>query len=102
MREQVRRIDNNSMYITKDRTGSPFRWSKKGKNRECEVRDNKCIVRKCFKPEDCGTVDPKTQQKNIVGKCKTMHQNGCPKDYDNPENYVTYKERNNRRNERRY
>lgn len=90
------------MYITKDKMGSPFKWSKKGKNRECEVRDNKCIVRKCFKPEDCGTVDPKTQQKNIVGKCRTMHQNGCPKDYDNPENYVTYKERNNRRNERRY
>ncbi len=78
------------MYVTKDRLGNSFKWSRKGKNRECEVKDNRCIVRKCFKPEDCGTVDPKTQERNIVGKCRTMHEKGCPLDYDRLENYIVY------------
>lgn len=90
------------MYVIRDRFGNKFPWSKKGKNRECEVRDEKCVVRKCFKPYDCGTVDQKTQKKNIVGKCKTMHENGCPPGHNNPENYVTYSGGNERRNERRY
>lgn len=84
------------MYITKDRLGNPFKWSKKGKNRECEVRDEKCIVRKCFKPDNCGTVDQKTQEKTIVGKCRTMHEKGCPNNWNKPENYVVYNERNER------
>ena len=78
------------MYATKDRDGNSFKWSRKGKNRECEVRDNKCIVRKCFQPEDCGTVDLKTQQKTIKGKCRTMHEKGCPKNYNDPNNFITY------------
>lgn len=90
------------MYVIKDRFGNKFPWSKKGKNRECEVKESICVARKCFKPADCGTVDPKTQQKNIIGKCKTMHEDGCPKDFNKPENYVTYNGRNNRRDERRY
>lgn len=86
------------MYVIRDRFGNKFPWSKKGKNRECEVRDNKCVVRKCFKPDDCGSVDPKTQQKNIIGKCRTMHENGCPDDYYKYENYII----SNGRNERLY
>lgn len=85
------------MYITKDRNGNPFKWSKKGKNRECEVTGSLCIIRKCFKPEDCGTVDPKTQQRTIVGKCKTLHEKGCPADYNAPYNFVTYDDKNERR-----
>jgi len=81
------------MYITKDRLGSPFKWSKKGKHRECEVVDKECVIRKCFDPQDCGTVDPKTQQKNIVGKCKTMHDKGCPNDWNKPSNYLVYNDR---------
>ncbi len=88
------------MYVTKDRFGNIFPWSKKGKNKECEVRDERCIVRKCFIPHNCGTVDQRTQQKNIVGKCKTMHEYGCPRDYDRSENYVTYNGRNVRDNGR--
>ena len=90
------------MYVIKDRFGNKFPWSKKGKNRECEVKESICVARKCFKPADCGTVDSKTQQKKIVGKCRTMHENGCPSDYDKPENYVIYNGRNNRKDERRY
>ena len=92
------------MYITKDRMGNPFKWSKKGKNRECEVLDSDCIVRKCFSPYDCGTVDPKTQQKNIIGKCRTMHEKGCPANRNEPENYVVYNRRHdgNRRFGRTY
>ncbi len=88
------------MYITKDKDGKPFKWSKKGKNKECEVRDNKCIIRKCFIPEDCGSIDSKTQQKTINGKCKTMHDNGCPNNYNDPKNFVTYSEMNNRYDQR--
>lgn len=91
-----------NMYVIKDRFGNKFPWSKKGKNRECEVKESICVARKCFKPDNCGTVDPKTQQKNIIGRCRTMHEKGCPIDYDKPENYVTYNGRNNRRDERRY
>lgn len=98
------------MYVIKDRFGNKFPWSKKGKNRECEVKDSKCIVRKCFKPEDCGTTDPKTQQKTIVGKCRTMHVDRCPDNWNKPENFVVYNERIERnerydrsdRNGRRY
>jgi hypothetical protein len=69
------------MYVTKDKDGKPFKWSKKGKNRECEVRDNKCIVRKCFLPYDCGTVDQKTQQKHIRGICRGLFDGTCPENY---------------------
>jgi hypothetical protein len=86
------------MYIIRDRFGNKFPWSKKGKNRECEVTGSLCVTRKCFKPEDCGTVDPKTQKKNVVGKCKTLHEKGCPPDYNAPENFVTF----NGKNEKRY
>lgn len=85
------------MYITKDKDGKPFKWSKKGKNRECEVIDNKCIVRKCFLPFDSGTVDPKTQQKTIIGKCRIMHEKGCPENYNDPKNFVTYNGRDEKR-----
>lgn len=77
------------MFITKDKNGNCFKWSKKGKNRECEVKDNKCIVRKCFDPDDCGSVDPKTQKKTIMGKCRTMHGSGCPNNYNDVKNFVT-------------
>ena len=76
------------MYITRDRSGNKFPWGKKGKNRECEVRDNRCIIRKCFSPDNIGTTDPKTQQKNIKGKCRTMHEKGCPENYDDPKNFI--------------
>lgn len=89
------------MYLIRDRFGNKFPWSKKGKNRECEVIDEKCVVRKCFKPDNCGTVDQKTQEKTIVGKCRTMHETGCPDNWNKPENYVVYNERNER-NGRRY
>lgn len=79
------------MYITKDRFGNNFPWGKKGKNRECEVRDNRCIVRECFNPDNIGTTDPKTQQKTIKGKCRTMHENGCPENYDDPKNFMVLK-----------
>jgi len=75
------------MYITKDRMGNNFRWSRKGKNRECWVKIKECITKKCFDPQDCGTIDPKTQQKDILGICKTYYDGSCPlgyneKDYD--------------------
>lgn len=82
------------MFITKDRFGNPFKWSKKGKNRECEVKDNKCIVRKCFQPDNCGSVNQKTQKKTIVGKCRTFHEKGCPNNYNDPSNFVVYDKRN--------
>lgn len=66
------------MYITKDRNGNNFKWSRKGKNRECWVLDNICKTRTCFDPDDCGTVDPKTQQKNIKGMCRTHFEGKCP------------------------
>lgn len=84
------------MYVTRDRDGNPFKWSRKGKNRECEVIDNKCIVRKCFRPEDCGTVDQKTQQKHIRGICKGLFDGTCPENYNDPKNFITYDERDNK------
>jgi hypothetical protein len=89
------------MYVTKDKDGKPFKWSKKGKNRECEVIDNKCIVRKCFSPKDCGFVDQKTQQKNIRGMCKGLFDDMCPENYNDPKNFVTYNGRNDERDDRR-
>lgn len=90
------------MFITKDRFGNPFKWSKKGKNRECEVKDNECIVRKCFWPEDCGSVDPKTQKKTIIGKCRTLHEKGCPKNYNDHSNFVVYDKRSDDVRQYRY
>jgi len=81
------------MYITRDRFGNKFPWERKGKNRECEVRDEKCIIRKCFNPDNVGTIDLKTYKKTIIGKCRTMHEKGCPKNYDDPKNFVTYNEK---------
>ena len=69
------------MYVTKDKNGQSFKWSKKGKNRECEVRDNQCIVRQCFQPEDCGSVDKKTQQKFIKGMCRGLYEGKCPEKF---------------------
>ena len=54
------------MYITKDRFGKPFKWSKKGKNKECWIKNKKCITKPCFNPEDCGTIDPKTQKRTVI------------------------------------
>lgn len=71
------------MYITKDKNAQNFKWSRKGKNRECWVLDNKCVARVCFDPHDCGTVDPKTQQKNINGMCRTYFEGKCPVVNDN-------------------
>jgi hypothetical protein len=76
------------MYVTKDKDGNSFKWSRKGKNRECEVMDNKCIVRKCFSPEDCGTVDQKTQQKHIMGMCKGLFDGTCPENYNGQKNLL--------------
>lgn len=70
------------MYITKDRNRNNFEWSRKGKNRECWVKNAKCTAMKCFDPKDCGDVDPKTQQKEILGICKTYFENVCPLGYD--------------------
>jgi len=75
------------MYITKDRNGKSFKWSRKGKNRECWVKIKECITKKCFDPQDCGTIDPKTRQKDILGICKNYFDGSCPlgyneKDYD--------------------
>lgn len=69
------------MYITKNKDGKPFKWSRKGKNRECWVKDKTCITRKCFVPENCGTADPKTQQKDILGICRTYFNGMCPRGY---------------------
>ena len=66
------------MYITKDKNGNNFKWSRKGKNRECWVFDNRCIAKVCFNPDDCGTVDQKTQQKNIKGMCRMYFEGKCP------------------------
>lgn len=85
------------IYVTKDKDGNSFKWSKKGKNRECEVKDVKCIVRKCFRPEDCGSVDPKTQQKHIIGTCKGIFDGTCPENYNGPKNFITYNGRNDKR-----
>ncbi len=85
------------MYITKDKDGKPFKWSRKGKNRECEVKDNRCVVRKCFSPNDCGTVDQNTQQKYTRGMCKGLFDGTCPENYNDPKNFITYDERDNKR-----
>ena len=85
------------MYATKDRYGNSFKWSRKGKNRECEVRDNRCVVRKCFNPDDCGTVDPKTQQKRIRGVCRNLFEGKCPENYNDPKNFVTYNEKSGKK-----
>lgn len=66
------------MYITKDKNGNNFKWNRKGKNRACWVIDNGCVTRSCFNPDDCGTVDPKTQQKNVKGMCRNAFENKCP------------------------
>ena len=66
------------MYLTRDKDGNPFKWSKKGKNRECWVISKKCVTRDCFRPEDCGIVDIKTQQKYIKGMCSTYYKGECP------------------------
>lgn len=84
------------MYVTRDKDGKPFKWSRKGKNRECEVKDNRCIVRKCFSPNDCGTVDQKTQQKHIRGVCRGLFDGTCPENYNDPKNFITYDERDNK------
>ena len=85
------------MYATKDRYGNSFKWSRKGKNRECEVRDNKCVVRKCFNPDDCGTVDPKTQQKHIRGMCRNLFENVCPENYNDSQNFIIYNEKSGKK-----
>lgn len=90
------------MYITKDKDGKPFKWSKKGKNRECEVMDNKCIVRKCFLPDDYGSVDQKTQQKHIRGICKGLFDGTCPENYNDPKNFVHGRDEKERNDMRRY
>lgn len=84
------------MYVTRDKDGKPFKWSRKGKNRECEVKDNRCVVRKCFSPDDCGTVDQKTQQKHIRGVCRGLFDGTCPENYNDPKNFITYDERDNK------
>lgn len=84
------------MYVTRDKDGKPFKWSRKGKNRECEVKDNRCVVRKCFSPNDCGTVDQKTQQKHIRGICRGLFDGTCPENYNDPKNFITYDERDNK------
>lgn len=85
------------MYVTRDKDGNSFKWSRKGKNRECEVIDNKCVVRKCFLPENCGVVDQKTQQKHIRGICRGLFDGTCPENYNDPKNFVTYDERDEKR-----
>lgn len=77
------------MYITKDKDGNPFKWSKKGKNRECWIKDKTCITRNCFVPNDCGSVDQKTQQKNIMGICQTYYDAKCPRGYHKDDNCPT-------------
>lgn len=74
------------MYITKDKFGQQFKWSKKGKNKECWVKTKECITKKCFVPENCGTVDPKTQQKDILGICETYFSGACPLGYSDNDN----------------
>lgn len=69
-------------YITKDKNGNPFKWSRKGKDRECWVKIKECVARKCFQPEDCGTTDPKTQRKDVLGICKIYLSGMCPLGYD--------------------
>lgn len=74
------------MYIVKDKNGKPFKWNKKGKNKECWVKTKECVTKKCFEPEDCGTTDPKTQQKTIIGMCKTYSDGMCPLGYSRDDN----------------
>lgn len=79
------------MYITRDRFGNKFPWERKGKNKECEVKDKMCIIRKCFRPDNIGTVDPKTQQKYVRGMCRGLYEGKCPENYNDPKNFVAYK-----------
>ena len=74
------------MYIIKDKNGNPFKWSKKGKDRNCWVKNKMCVVKQCFSPENCGTVDLKTQEKRIFGICKTYFDNRCPLGRSNDDN----------------
>lgn len=74
------------VYITKDKNGNIFKWSRKGKHRECWVKNKNCVVKECFVPEDCGTVDPKTQQKNILGMCRVYFDGKCSMGYHYKDN----------------
>jgi len=70
------------MYATKDKNGNSFCWSKKGKNKECWIKEKSCITKKCFVPEDCGSVDEKTQRKYILGICSMYFRGECLMGYD--------------------
>lgn len=81
------------MYITKDKNGNTFKWSRKGKNRECWVKSKRCVVRPCFKPDDCGTTDQKTLQKNILGICRNLYEGNCPHDIDDKDIFIMTKDK---------
>ena len=70
------------MYTTKDKDGNSFYWGKKGKNKECWIKEKSCITKKCFVPKDCGSVDEKTQRRHVLGMCNTYYQGECPMGYD--------------------